>query len=698
MSEKNFVGLDSFIWWIGVVEDRQDPMKLGRCRVRIFGIHTESLTEIPSEDLPWASVVHSLNSHTFATPKETDVVMGFFADGRNGQVPIIMGIIPGYETNEKNTGSGFHDLRSQDTIKSAPKYPVARTYKTDGTGIHLVEANTANSEVVESLRYPRDEDLNKNTITGLSRGVLRPTDVMQSRQDKPYPIVGTAGDQTFKEPPPAFSPEYPYNQALETESGHSLEFDDTAGSERITLAHRSGSFVEYYPSGTKVEEVVKNNYKIVMSDDHIHIMGHAFVSIDSDVYIRSNGNVFVECGNDLDVKVSGSMNLSVKEALNIKAQKLNVDIASDTEIVSGGNSFLTSGSDVNIKGGGDVAATAGGGVNLSGSSLAASASGDVNIKGGGSVLASAGGTLDISSGGNIDAQAGGVMNLIGNPININSGSASPASGASPAAAASPAGIQDPVSRMPKNENPPSVDGATKFETLAFADDMEVDANVHAQVLQSAGLPPVGTAPVVETGEAAKPDGGGTEKPVVCGKIALLDDYKKVQVSEHFTLADYTQGGSRKLKDQYGYTQAAILCNIVKHAENVLEPLYAAGYRFSLSSGFRRGDEDMPREALATWAAHHNGVPYHGSDHDYGMAADLVSITKGGQSLSAYDAAVGIYKIVGGISKQMLLEYTTSGGPGWVHIAYSTSLPKSAMQFGTLKDHQTYARLQFVKLK
>ena len=33
---------DGFNWWIGVVENRQDPEKLGRCKVRIFGYHTDS--------------------------------------------------------------------------------------------------------------------------------------------------------------------------------------------------------------------------------------------------------------------------------------------------------------------------------------------------------------------------------------------------------------------------------------------------------------------------------------------------------------------------------------------------------------------------------------------------------------------------------------------------------------------------------
>ena len=37
----NFIGKDGFNWWVGVVENRMDPLKLGRCQVRIFGYHTE---------------------------------------------------------------------------------------------------------------------------------------------------------------------------------------------------------------------------------------------------------------------------------------------------------------------------------------------------------------------------------------------------------------------------------------------------------------------------------------------------------------------------------------------------------------------------------------------------------------------------------------------------------------------------------
>ena len=58
MSENYFMGLDGFVWFTGVVEDRNDPDKLGRVRVRCLGFHTEDLLDIPTKDLPWATVMH----------------------------------------------------------------------------------------------------------------------------------------------------------------------------------------------------------------------------------------------------------------------------------------------------------------------------------------------------------------------------------------------------------------------------------------------------------------------------------------------------------------------------------------------------------------------------------------------------------------------------------------------------------------
>jgi hypothetical protein len=43
MMSKDYMGLNGFVWWVGVVEDRNDPAMLGRVKVRCFGWHSEDL-------------------------------------------------------------------------------------------------------------------------------------------------------------------------------------------------------------------------------------------------------------------------------------------------------------------------------------------------------------------------------------------------------------------------------------------------------------------------------------------------------------------------------------------------------------------------------------------------------------------------------------------------------------------------------
>ena len=50
------------IFYTSVVEDRRDPLMLGRVRVRVVGLHTSDKTLLRTEDLPWASVLMPSNS------------------------------------------------------------------------------------------------------------------------------------------------------------------------------------------------------------------------------------------------------------------------------------------------------------------------------------------------------------------------------------------------------------------------------------------------------------------------------------------------------------------------------------------------------------------------------------------------------------------------------------------------------------
>ena len=92
-----FQGQDGFIWFTGVVEDRNDPTKLGRVRVRCVGYHTADKTKIPTEDLPWAWVMQTIHTpsmngmgHPPGFMVEGTWVIGFFRDPQTLQEPIIM--------------------------------------------------------------------------------------------------------------------------------------------------------------------------------------------------------------------------------------------------------------------------------------------------------------------------------------------------------------------------------------------------------------------------------------------------------------------------------------------------------------------------------------------------------------------------------------------------------------------------------
>lgn len=126
-----FLGKNGLQWWIGVVEDNKDPLRVYRCRVRIFGWHTEDKIMIPTEDLPWAQASLPVNnSLTFSVPQIGEWVHGHFLDGEAGQFPIYTGVLPGVISpkNIKNPNKGFHSPQTK-----GPS-PAKTTQAKDGSG------------------------------------------------------------------------------------------------------------------------------------------------------------------------------------------------------------------------------------------------------------------------------------------------------------------------------------------------------------------------------------------------------------------------------------------------------------------------------------------------------------------------------------------------------------------------------------
>lgn len=120
-------------------------------------------------------------------------------------------------------------------------------------------------------------------------------------------------DTVIDEPVTPYNAKYPHNHVYESESGHIREYDDTPGYERIHEYHRSGTFYEVHPDGSKVTKIVGNDYEVVHKDKKLHVRGNIVVHID--------GNANLEVIGDLNADVHNNMKLKVKENLDVHVGK-----------------------------------------------------------------------------------------------------------------------------------------------------------------------------------------------------------------------------------------------------------------------------------------------------------------------------------------------------------------------------------------
>ena len=322
---KNFMGEDGFIWFVGVVEDRNDPLKIGRVRVRCLGFHTNSVSQLPTKDLPWAHVMHPTtdpsmqglgNTPSWLVPGTW--VVGFFRDVDQKQQPIIIGSLPGIPEHKANNRFGFNDPHGvEDTVQGEYKgdpmygpYPGERssghnTGESDtsrlGRGMDSEEHKSLVDRRTERLRgdpEPPAEPEDPNDKTGIPTAT-KPylfnvsTETEQDLEERgyweePHPKGIVADANPYK------SGAYPYNHVLETESGHVFEIDDSPDYERLFRQHRSGTFEEIHRNGDMVTKIVGDNYEIVMGSENIVIKGNQNITVEGDVRQLIKGDYILE--------------------------------------------------------------------------------------------------------------------------------------------------------------------------------------------------------------------------------------------------------------------------------------------------------------------------------------------------------------------------------------------------------------------
>jgi len=351
MIDKNFLGRNGFIWFTGVVEDRQDPQYTGRLRVRCIGFHTADKAKLPTADLPWASVILPTTSAGISglgqSPSfmvEGTWVMGYFRDGENCQEPVILGTLPGRPAELAAKSKGFYDPNGV-----YPKYK--DEVDTNRLAVNLKEEKEeTNPHLSLTLRRSTRE-------RGIATADFNPTTAADGS------IIEASDGDTWDQPSIPYNTTYPYNHVFESESGHIKEYDDTNGNERIHERHRTGTSYEIGPSGIRTDIIKGDHYTVLTEDNKVSIGGDSDISIDGRhrIYINksntpnndytiqigtgANINIQVDSGDVNIVTVQGKMNLNSGGDFNLKVGgTMTFDVAGDFNTnVNGTNTENTTG-------------------------------------------------------------------------------------------------------------------------------------------------------------------------------------------------------------------------------------------------------------------------------------------------------------------------------------------------------------------
>ena len=214
-----------FILLRGVVEDNNDPLKIGRVRVRIFGVHSDKNEKsgakfefVKTSELPWAEVMGGTGFGLVGGVGLSSVLhqgtwVWVMLENNEPNKPVVLGTIHGVNSEspsgKSSSGAGFYD--------PAGKFPPA---------------------------------------SGVGRSD------MNNRLDGAYTTT----------------------QVIETQAGHVIEIQDTPGSERIKVTHKTGS----------------------------------------SFCIDAGGNIVVNCAADIQYDIAG--NATWKVAGNFKVAAARIDL------------------------------------------------------------------------------------------------------------------------------------------------------------------------------------------------------------------------------------------------------------------------------------------------------------------------------------------------------------------------------------
>jgi hypothetical protein len=169
---------DQTRWFIARVIDAVPPAGLeGRIQIRIYGIHTDNVNDLPQRDLPWAQVMNPSNSYgvsgfgVMPHIQANAMVFGMFLDGSNSQLPLVLGSLPHIEyptsvqasnRDEISVNPYAYDFNQSNSAYQDPKF------WGDNTG----QLNTGPESAANVARFFIDNGLSPKQASSIA-GVLQ---------------------------------------------------------------------------------------------------------------------------------------------------------------------------------------------------------------------------------------------------------------------------------------------------------------------------------------------------------------------------------------------------------------------------------------------------------------------------------------------------------------------------------------------
>lgn len=310
-------------YFIGIVEDVNDPIQANRIKVRAFGYHNENKDILPTENLPWAMVVIPAtqsgipDSHEGGDEKFDGIttslgimvgnyVCGFFQDP-DQQIPIILGSVP-----------GFTNVQDEDQEVKVHDIPLAARDDYQKSASHKYRVESRETDVTTA------QDLNPKRDKGVS---TLGTEVTQSE----------AGNWSHPDPADTNKPTYPLNHVQRTQSGHVIEYDDSPDAERIAYSHKSGTYHEIQASGDAATVINGDNYTVIVNNDNVYVKGDMNLTVDGSMKVHVKKDYHLHVQGDYHENIEGNNLKYVKGNIN---QTIDMDV---TEIIKGSKDKLIQG-------------------------------------------------------------------------------------------------------------------------------------------------------------------------------------------------------------------------------------------------------------------------------------------------------------------------------------------------------------------